>query len=214
MTQPTLEQFLDDVKNHELTIHQNNGVYRHLEFKKTDNSNPYFNITTFPNHLVITAYIDGLSYALVLSKRYDMFDYFRDYLGDNDLKIDPKLWSEMIRTTSYKGIIESYSEFDLNKIKMRAVKIMVEHKLKIKSEYYINVINGTKTAEIRYNDRNYQAGDILILNEIDSLGNFTGNNCEVIVTHVLGDNQYLQTGYVMLSFHMLNSDFLNRGING
>ena len=96
---------------------------------------------------------------------------------------------------------------------MRAEKIMVEHKLKIKSEHYINVINGTKTAEIRYNDRNYQVDDILILNEIDSLGNFTGNNCSVIVTHVLGDNQYLQTGYVMLSFHMLNSDFLNRGID-
>ena len=25
MTQPTLEQFLNDVKNHELTIHQNVG---------------------------------------------------------------------------------------------------------------------------------------------------------------------------------------------
>ena len=80
---------------------------------------------------------------------------------------------------------------------------MVEHKLKIKSEYFSAVINKTKTAEIRYNnDRNYQVDDILILNEIDSLGNFTGNKCSVIVTHVLDDNQYLQTGYVMLSFHL------------
>ena len=79
---------------------------------------------------------------------------------------------------------------------------MVEHKLKIKSEYFSAVINKTKTAEIRYNDRNYQVDDILILNEIDSLGNFTGNYCVVIVTHVLDDNQYLQTGYVMLSFHL------------
>ena len=79
---------------------------------------------------------------------------------------------------------------------------MATHSLKIKSEHYINVINGTKTAEIRYNNRNYQVDDILNLNEIDSLGNFTGNNCSVIVTHVLDDNQYLQTGYVMLSFHL------------
>ena len=79
---------------------------------------------------------------------------------------------------------------------------MNEYKLKIKSEHYVDVINGTKTAEIRYNDRNYQVDDILILNEIDSLGNFTGNNCVVIVTHVLNNNQYLQTGYVMLSFHI------------
>ena len=87
------------------------------------------------------------------------------------------------------------------------------HKLKIKSEYFSAVINKTKTAEIRYNnDRNYQVDDILILNEIDSLGNFTGNKCSVIVTHVLDDNQYLQTGYVMLSFRMLNSDYLNKNI--
>lgn len=79
---------------------------------------------------------------------------------------------------------------------------MVEHKLKIQSEHYINVINGTKTAEIRYNDRNYQVDDILNLNEIDEHGVFTGKNCAVIVTHVLDDNQYLQTGYVMLSFHL------------
>lgn len=79
---------------------------------------------------------------------------------------------------------------------------MITHCLKIKSEHYINVINGTKTAEIRYNDRNYQVGDILILNEIDSLGNFTGNSCQVVVTHILDDSEYFKTGYVMLSFHM------------
>ena len=90
---------------------------------------------------------------------------------------------------------------------------MTEHKLKIKSEHFSAVINKTKTAEIRYNDRNYQVDDILILNEIDSLGNFTGNKCSVIVTHVLDDNQYLQTGYVMLSFFRLNSDYLNKYIN-
>ena len=61
---------------------------------------------------------------------------------------------------------------------------METHRLKIKSEHYTNVINGTKTAETRYNDRNYQIGDILILNEIDSLGNFTGNSCQVVVTHI------------------------------
>ena len=90
---------------------------------------------------------------------------------------------------------------------------MTEHKLKIKSEYFSAVINKTKTAEIRYNDRNYQVGDILILNEIDENGVFTGNNCAVIVTHVLDDNQYLQTGYVMLSFRMQNSDDSHKNIN-
>ena len=79
---------------------------------------------------------------------------------------------------------------------------MNEYKLKIKSEHYVDVINGTKTAEIRYNDRNYQVGDILILNEIDENGIFTGNKCVVTVTHILDNNQFVQTGYVILSFHL------------
>ena len=90
---------------------------------------------------------------------------------------------------------------------------METHRLKIKSDHFSAVINQTKTAEIRYNDRNYQVDDILILNEIDENGVFTGKNCEVIVTHVLDDNQYLQTGYVMLSFRMQNSDDSHKNIN-
>ena len=90
---------------------------------------------------------------------------------------------------------------------------MNEYKLKIKSEYYVDVINGTKTAEIRYNDRNYQVGDILILNEIDSLGNFTGNSCQVVVTHILDDAEYLRDGYVMLSIGVMSRFVLNEEAN-
>ena len=52
---------------------------------------------------------------------------------------------------------------------------MAKHNLKIKSEYFVSIINGNKTAEIRYNDHNYQVGDILVLNEIDEEGNLTGS---------------------------------------
>lgn len=51
----------------------------------------------------------------------------------------------------------------------------MKHNLKIKSEYFVSIINGNKTAEIRYNDCNYQVGDILVLNEIDEEGNLTGS---------------------------------------
>lgn len=30
------------------------------------------------------------------------------------------------------------------------------------------------------------------------------NSCQVVVTHILDDSEYFKTGYVMLSFHMLN----------
>ena len=158
MTTLTLEKFLDDVKHHEITIHQNNGVYRHLEFKKTDNSNPYFNITTFPNHLVITGSINGCNNALVFSKQYDMFDYFYQYLGDNDLKIYPQLWHEIILSTSYKGIIESYSEFDIDEIKrcaqedlddfIKNAELSAEDVAALRWEFESNVLNAEYEHEI------------------------------------------------------------------
>ena len=112
MTQPTLKQFLNDVKNHELTIRQNNGVYRHLTFANPNDCDKYFNITTFPNYLVIT----GDMGALVFSRLYDMFNFFRS----DDLKINPDYWAEKIQSTSWDARIESYSEFDLEQAKKNA----------------------------------------------------------------------------------------------
>ena len=109
MTTPTLEQFLEDVKNHELTIVKNDGVFRHLKFSNPNDCNQYFNITTSPNYLVIT----GDMGSLVFSRLYDMFDFFRS----DDLKINPDYWAEKIQSTSHEAQIASYSKFDLEQAK-------------------------------------------------------------------------------------------------
>lgn len=44
---------------------------------------------------------------------------------------------------------------------------MQVHELKIWPQFYSRVANGSKTFEIRNNDRNYQAGDKVILREWD-----------------------------------------------
>ena len=108
--QPTLEQFLNDVKNHEITIHKNNGVYRHLTFKNPNDCNRYFNITTFPNFLVITGDMGALVFFRVND---DMFNFFRS----DDLKINPDYWAEKIQSTSWRAKDASYLEFDVDKIK-------------------------------------------------------------------------------------------------
>ena len=112
MTQPTLEYFLDNVKNHEIKVHQNNGVYRHLTFANPNDCDKYFNITTFPNHLVIT----GDMGTLVFSRLYDMFNFFRS----DDLRINPDYWSEKIQSTTHEAQIASYSKFDLEQAKKNA----------------------------------------------------------------------------------------------
>lgn len=45
--------------------------------------------------------------------------------------------------------------------------MMQVHELKIWPQHYARVANGTKTFEIRNNDRGYQAGDKVILREWD-----------------------------------------------
>ncbi|OCG62448.1 hypothetical protein A9G48_08530 [Gilliamella sp. wkB18] len=81
---------------------------------------------------------------------------------------------------------------------------MTTHELKIKSEYFMDVAQCQKKAEIRFNDRNYKVGDILVLNEIDQSGNRTGRKCSVIISHILDDAEYLRDGYVMLSIGVMS----------
>lgn len=43
----------------------------------------------------------------------------------------------------------------------------LEHELKIHPEHYARVANGSKTFEVRVNDRDYQQGDSVVLCEWD-----------------------------------------------
>lgn len=75
----------------------------------------------------------------------------------------------------------------------------VTHNLKIWPEYFAAVRDGLKRAELRWNDREYQAGDILDLCEWDPNEEaFTGDFISVTVTHVADLGQWMP-GYVLLS---------------
>ena len=75
--------------------------------------------------------------------------------------------------------------------------------MKILSEYYSAVVSGAKKFEVRYNDRDYKVGDILLLREFDGL-RYTGRNTCVKVTYVLHGGAYgLAEGYVILSITKL-----------
>ncbi len=76
----------------------------------------------------------------------------------------------------------------------------VTHNLKIWPEYFAAVRDGLKRAELRWNDRDYQAGDTLDLCEWDPNEEaFTGDFISVTVTHVAELGQWMP-GYVLLSF--------------
>jgi len=70
-------------------------------------------------------------------------------------------------------------------------------KVKIKPCYYLAVEKGIKLFEVRYNDRDYKVGDILVLREFAD-GEYTGRKMTMRITYVLSDVDYVKEGFVVL----------------
>ena len=74
----------------------------------------------------------------------------------------------------------------------------MEHKLKIYPEYFTQVCNGRKSFEIRKNDRNFQVGDLLVLQEYcPIIQDYTGREVKKEVTYITDFEQ--RDGYVVMS---------------
>ena len=72
------------------------------------------------------------------------------------------------------------------------------HSVKCKSMYFHDVVRGVKRFEVRYNDRNYQVGDLLVLCELDFNGRLTGCTHTVEIIYILDNCSYLRDNYVVL----------------
>jgi len=85
----------------------------------------------------------------------------------------------------------------------------MNHELKTDPEVFQALIDGTKTYELRKDDRNYQVGDTLTLKETTYTGaeiaegkplEYTGRTCGRVISHVLRGPIYgLSEGWVILS---------------
>lgn len=76
------------------------------------------------------------------------------------------------------------------------------HELKILSEHFWPVASDAKKAGSRLNDRNYQVGDYLRLQEWNPETGYTDKIVVRIVTHVADLSQW-KDGYVLLSIRKL-----------
>lgn len=94
------------------------------------------------------------------------------------------------------------------------------HELKCYPEYYEPVVSEKKRFEIRYNDRNYEINDYLLIKEYglnDCIGryDYTGRYCLCKINYVLDNIKYLQQGYVCLSIVLVDKfDNMLMGIDG
>ncbi len=91
------------------------------------------------------------------------------------------------------------------------------HALKMYENFFEAVASGEKTFEVRKNDRNYQVGDILALNEYklneSGKGSYTGRHLIVKVTYILELGLICKADdYVVMSINPCSRYDMVRGI--
>lgn len=76
----------------------------------------------------------------------------------------------------------------------------VEHELKTWAAMFNAIVSGSKTFELRFNDRDFRVGDILVLRDYDN-GEYTGRWRRVIVTYMTDGamSGALAPGFVCMS---------------
>jgi hypothetical protein len=87
---------------------------------------------------------------------------------------------------------------------------MTIHELKTLPLYFAQLENGSKTFEVRKNDRHFQSGDVLFLKEWEhtqpstmSTLNYTGAELWYEITYVLTDHESIVPGYAILAIKSL-----------
>lgn len=91
------EQFQKDTATHEMEVLLDNGLYRHLKFRRPGTGAYGFDIITWPGHLAIS----GDMGASVFTRLLDMFEFFRrapKWRAENPgkLGINVPYWTEKL----------------------------------------------------------------------------------------------------------------------
>lgn len=113
-------RFLGDTKNHRLTIHQNDGLYRHMTMRNPQSGAYHFNVTTFPGYLVFTG--DMGSYTF--SRLRDMFEFHRIDWDREVPTIDYGYWGSKAEALDRHG---GETDFDENAFKQAALRAFWDH---------------------------------------------------------------------------------------
>ena len=102
MNNPSLEQFLNDVKLHKLSVNLDQGVYRDITVKNPNTVAMHYNITTRPGYLMIT----GDMGSFVFTRLNDMFKFFR---SDDGYEINPGSWEEKLEAVNRGNGAQAFS---------------------------------------------------------------------------------------------------------
>ncbi|MGH8073696.1 MAG: hypothetical protein ACREO4_06440 [Lysobacter sp.] len=119
----TLERFHKDIATHELTIVKDDGVHRHLQFRRPGTYCYGFDIVTWPGYLAIS----GDMGAAVFSRLNDMCEFFREKSTAHEppaLYINPGYWAE--KCVANNGPHKEFDETSFRKFVSRAFSEFVD----------------------------------------------------------------------------------------
>jgi len=85
------------------------------------------------------------------------------------------------------------------------------HELKVHSQFWQAIRNGSKPFDVRINDRKFNVGDTCRLREYDPSFGYKGDYYELRITYIMAHEDFplgVQRGYVVLGFglHPMQDD--------
>lgn len=87
---PTREEFEANVKEHELTILHDDGIYRHIMMRRLDHNHQWYELISSPNLLTYNGDMGTFVFA---RNNQDMFQFFN---ADDGREINAHYWEEKI----------------------------------------------------------------------------------------------------------------------
>lgn len=119
------KRFEQDIERHVMTIVRDNGIDRHIKFRRPETSAYWFEILTWPGSLCLR----GDMGTYVFSRLDDMFEFFREEGKDpNKLYINPGYWCEKLQAVDCDGYGKgSAKEFVAEKFKERVKDAFDSH---------------------------------------------------------------------------------------
>ncbi len=107
MSSVTEQSFRRDIRDHALTVRLDNGVHRHLQFRKPGTSCCGFDIVTWPGYLAFS----GDMGSFVFQRLEDMLKFFRqDVAPTAALRINLPYWAEKLEAADRFSGFQKYSE--------------------------------------------------------------------------------------------------------
>lgn len=111
--QVTESLFLHDVRSHVLEVIRDDGVHRHLRFRRPETTGMHFDLITWPGYLCYT----GDMGTYVFRRLDDMFEFFRTDADSSWLKrnglmlgINPGYWAEKLEAQDRVDGLHVFSE--------------------------------------------------------------------------------------------------------